>query len=153
MKLALNPEKWGPSLMGLVFGSAHFWLWRSAFPASGDVISSVTNVSGIAVGFLATAQGLLISLSETQVVRDLKQLGVHSLLMKYFTTAIHSSLLLCLLSLVLSLDPPSPEKPSPFFGQHWMFSLWIGLTVFTLAANYRVISLFSRVLHRASRDK
>ena len=141
MRISAISEKHSPSLL-LVLGTfGHFWLARTWYPTdANELFNGALNLSGVAVGFLATGQGLLCSLSDNFVVTQLKKLGLFERLLSSFTVAIRWCLLLALFSmLAFCID----FKPRPFF-----FSLWIGIFLGAGAASYRVIHMFGKILHK-----
>lgn len=142
-------EKHGPMGLGIAAAAAHYLFFRQACPDDGEIFGNVTNVSGIAVGFLATAQGLLVSMSETHLVTQLKQLHQYKPLLRYFSRAIQLALVLCLGSLLLTVAPVHEVGVPRFAGVEWAFSLWIGWLAWTASASFRVIHLFGRVIHES----
>ncbi|MBX3747319.1 MAG: hypothetical protein KF833_18575 [Verrucomicrobiae bacterium] len=104
-----------------------------------DLMATSATVAGVAVGFLATGQALLCSLSSNAVVESLKRFGHFDRMLKFFTAAILWNLVL-LVSTTLSYWIDMADAPG------W-FAVWTGLWVGSLVATWRVLDLFRRTLH------
>jgi hypothetical protein len=137
-------EKFGPWILGLLGGaSAVVWAWNDPLPRTlHDLLGATISVGAIAVGFLATAKSMLLSISKSRVVRELKNAGHFKRLTGYFMTAIRWSFLLAALSaLGLLFDLDGNKQPHP-----WLFGLWVFTLVAASACCYRVINLFAMIL-------
>jgi hypothetical protein len=66
------------------------------------LLPSALNISAIAVGFLATSQSILLSLSRSRAVRLMKESGHYKRLLKFLRRAITTSFLWAILTAWLS---------------------------------------------------
>ncbi|MEQ8467683.1 hypothetical protein [Coleofasciculus sp. E1-EBD-02] len=107
-----------------------------------DLLSAVTNLSGIAIGFLAAAQSILFSLPRKYVIQQLKKAGMYSRLLNYFMTAIQWSFVLAVISAFgLLIDFTK--------SQSWhslAFSVWLFILTTASLSYYRVIEVFTALL-------
>lgn len=134
-------ERHGPWIVAIISGVA-CRLCLPTMPNDMDVtnlMGTIINVSGVAMAFLATIQTLLLSMRENYILKEIQSLGVEHLLNDYMMNAIHSCLIVLLVSgagFLISWKPP---------GHPWMFAIWVGIVLYALAACYRIIYLFSRI--------
>lgn len=106
------------------------------------VLPLVTSVAGIAIGFLATAQAILLSMSSGRADRLLRDAGYYCYLVGYLSAAIHWSfgaVAVSLLGLVLfdSL-PPGIQRVGALS--------WWYVVGTSGALVYRVVLIFSKML-------
>jgi hypothetical protein len=110
-KNSFDIESWYPSLIaGAIILTAVLLLslsplasWKPVFVRGCILlIPAALNVSVIAIGFLATALSILLSLADTRVVRILKQKGHHKRLIGFFRSGISISFFWALISALLS---------------------------------------------------
>ena len=83
-------ERWYP-VVGAAGASAVYviLLWGEPLPKrSGDLIAATISVAAIAVGFLGTAQSILLSMPNRRIVRQLQDIGRFKLVRHYVTRAI-----------------------------------------------------------------
>ncbi len=144
-KLTALAEQIAPLIIGLIVFFVHYrfattWLPKEA----NDLLSNTINLSGIAVGFLATGQALLCSLSDNFVVKILKEHKRFDHMLRYFTWAIF----LCLLLALSSLAGYAIDVSAVLIQKPYLFSLWLGIFAAAATATLRVLILFSMILHR-----
>lgn len=144
-KITALLEKLAPYIAGGLATCSHY-LWASNWIPKeiNDLLSNTINLSGIAVGFLATGQGLLCSLSDNFVVKLLKQVGRFDEMLRFFTEAIF----LCLLLAFTSLFGYSVEITPFLTANPFVFSLWLGLFIAVAVATIRVLIFLAMILHR-----
>lgn len=137
-------ERWYPLISGLLVAVTYF-IFFDNYPLSAslkDLLSAVTNLSGIAIGFLAAAQSILFSLPRKYVIQQLKLTGIYNKLINYFVAAIQWSFGLAVLSaLGLLIDFSKP--------QYWhstTFGIWLFFLVTAMLSYYRVIEVFVAIL-------
>lgn len=139
-------ERWYPFLGGiatcglyLLFFKNFAFVSRDALP---NLFTAVVGVSAIAVGFLATAQSILISLETRRAVKFLKEANGFSRLVNYMMAATHLSFVLAALSaFALLLDPKAPR-----WWYHYAFSAWLLMLAWAGLAYYRIVSIFETIL-------
>lgn len=145
-----------PYLAGLAVAVAHFCAVPGWVPQTTEILSSTTNLAGIAVGFLGTGYGLLLTLSGSRIVRELKKLNAFNLLVKYFHHAIWLGLATACVSLVLATAWPDAKLPSSgsTLLSRWprLWSAWFGVIVATSYYTVRVIRHFLTVAEAAAND-
>jgi predicted neutral ceramidase superfamily lipid hydrolase len=137
-------ERWYPLISGLIVAVSYFIFFRNyPLPASlKDLLSAVTNLSGIAIGFLAAAQSILFSLPRKYVIQQLKATGMYNRLINYFIAAIQWSFGLAVLSAIGLLIDFSKA-------QYWhstALSIWLFFLITALLSYYRVIQVFVAIL-------
>ena len=142
-------EKFFPFLVGAI-ALALYVASRGRIPFSPpealrDLFAAIINVSAIAVGFLATAKSILVSLEDKPIVRMLKDAGYYSDLVRYLMTATQLCFGLAIASALLVLL----DFKTAAFWNHFAFGVWVFLTATAATACARVIRVFGRVLeHR-----
>jgi hypothetical protein len=140
MSWRVHVERQGPLVVAIGLGLFHGFLARTYYPANDkDLFSSVVNLSGIAVGFLATGQALLCSLSDNFVVVTLKKLRQFDSMLANFTIAIRACLFLAVYTLLSYLVP--------FQAEPVLFSVWLGFLVFAALTTLRVLWHLGSILH------
>jgi hypothetical protein len=94
---------------------------------------------------LVTAKSMLISISNSRVVKWLKETGTYITTIQYFSDAVNWSIFSAVLSsLLLLLDFQNPLKYILAGIVIWVFSM-----TSALLAMYRVIRLLTKILLRA----
>lgn len=137
-------ERWYPLIFGFTCSIIYLIFFRRyPLPESlKDLLSAVTNLSGIAIGFLAAAQSILFSLPRKYVIQQLKKAGMYSRLLNYFMTAIQWSFVLAVISAFgLLIDFTK--------SQSWhslAFSVWLFILTTASLSYYRVIEVFTALL-------
>ena len=138
-------ERYCPQLVGLLAFWIHLHFFPKWVPAEmKDLLANTITLSGVAVGFLATGQVLLCSLTDNFVVKSLRDCGRFEEMLHLFTWAIFFCLTLSLFSLLgYAFDLKSLLEQMP-----WLMSIWIGFWSATVAATIRVLVIFSMTLHK-----
>ena len=135
-------ERHSPWLLACATVAVHHFAWPQVFPdpaKTTEFFGNVVNISGIAVGFLATGQTLLCSLTDNFVVTTLKKYNRFEDMLRFFTGAICWCLSPCLFSLLTYWVD---------FQKHSiLFSLWLGVFVGAFFSTTRILGLFSKILH------
>lgn len=137
-------ERWYPLVSGVILTLCYFlFLRKYPLPNSiKDLFSAITNLSGITIGFLGTAQSILFSIDKKYVIQQLKVTGVYNKLINYFMTAIKWSFALGIISifcLILNFETMDAWHCLLFFA--WLFVLTT-----TALSCYRVIDVFAGIL-------
>ena len=148
--MSLWVEKWYPYLGGLIVFICYQLFIRPIFVLSSfcNLFSAVVSVSGIAIGFLATAKSILFSIQNRRVIKQLKDQNLYNLLIKYIMSAIRICFMLALISAAgLLIDEKNPPSWLPS-----AFSFWVFLSTVTTLSCYRVIQLFSKILTSKDND-
>ncbi|WP_026736134.1 hypothetical protein [Fischerella sp. PCC 9605] len=143
-----NLERWYPLTLGL-FSTVFYCLlfWGKPLPSSlKDVFSAATTLSGIAIGFLATAMSILFTISNTNVVKQIKNSNKYIRLINYFVDAINWSFLLAFLSFIgLFIEIKN------FGSWQWLaFGIWLFALLTSGFSAYRVIRVFAAILRAAN---
>lgn len=138
-------EQWYPIVGGVVFGLAYYYVLsaRGPLPCSlKDLLAAVINVSAIAIGFLATAESVMLGLENKTVVARLKKINYFGFVVDYMRGALVLAFVLALVSaagLLTDFVTPSPWHTKAF-------SAWLGLVAASLLAWIRIVSIFTRIL-------
>jgi hypothetical protein len=139
MKATKAIEKAAPWIACGTAFATHALGLRDLRPESNDLFGNVVNISGIAIGFLATGQALLCSLSDNFVVQTLRKLGRFEDMLRFFSSAIHWCLVLAIVSLLAYWIQ---FKDHPI-----LFSAWLGVFAGAGVSTVRILILFNGVLH------
>lgn len=137
-------EKWYPLCAGLVIGLVYGWWfpWRPESKALNALLPTIVSISAIAVGFIATAMSILVSMHGRRTIRSLRQMGTYDLLIRYMIGAVQWCLVLAVVSAVLLLtDLSSIER-----WLRWVLGAWVFLTIGTGLACFRIMSIFFAIL-------
>ncbi len=107
---------------------------------------SIINVSGILIGFMATAKAILVSIQNRRVIQFLRESGAYAMLIAYIMSAIRG----CFLVLVLSAAGTLVDLASfRWLGLvHLAIGFWVGVVVYAGVASYRIVHLVSKVLSK-----
>lgn len=142
--MALLFEKWYPITTAALAGAFYLLFLRDrGVPETlHEVFGAAVNVSAIAVGFLATAKSILISLDDKRVITHLKQTGKYSVFVNYLLRATQYSFALALLSGCALAVRLSSSRP----WQVYVFAAWLFFLVASLLSYYRVIHVFAKIL-------
>lgn len=138
-------ERVYPLVTCFVAGVVYYTL-APEFPVKADaapsLFSAIISVAAIGVGFLATANSIILSIDNRQIIKDLKDVGYYSRLIDYLLAAVAWSSLLAILSIVCFLaDLKAPES-----WHRWMFTIWVGLMFGAGFACVRIVSVFAKIL-------
>lgn len=107
-----------------------------------DLFAASASISSIVVGFLATAKATLLSISSGRSIKWMKSGGQYQILISYFMTAVHYSIVTAVVSALLLLF--NFEKLPPYAAYFVCF--WVFLSVGSLFSGYRIIRLYSTIL-------
>ncbi|MDZ7952443.1 hypothetical protein [Nostoc sp. DedQUE09] len=143
-----NIERWYPITFGLALTVLYCSLLRSKpLPTSlKDVFSAATTLSGIAIGFLATAMSILFTIGNTNVVKQMKNSNKYTILINYFMDAINWSFLLASLSFFGLF-----VEIKTFGSLQWLvFGIWLFTLLTSGLSSYRVIRVFAAILRGAN---
>jgi hypothetical protein len=113
-------------------------------------LSSTINVSAILMGFLGTAQAMLLSFNSKTFRNIRANKHLWKLLLSYFRWALWAALGLCVFSLVLfSLDTNrfTTWRFDNLPVSKLLMPSWIGLSAFAFLCFYRVVKVIFGLLH------
>lgn len=141
-------ERKYPLVVGILAAGAYRWCAGSQpLPASAkDLFNAVITVAAIGVGFLVTAQSILIDVGDRFLSRQIKEVRLWKPLLGYFrhatwwgfASAGSGALLLFFLN---------PTEPRAWHSL--VFCCWIVIVVTAAASAYRVISIFFSLIRDA----
>jgi type III secretory pathway component EscU len=139
-------EKYYPLACGAVITAAYLLLWdKFAFvsrTALTGLFTAVVSVSAIAVGFLATAESILLSLESKRVMKFLKEANSFNALVDYMMSAIHLSFALAAFSAFALLVGPDAH----LWWYKYAFALWLFVLSTASFSYYRIVSIFAKIL-------
>lgn len=147
-KMARLVEQLYPYCIAIVVASTCAW-WDPTPPkTTPTLLGAIINVSGIAIGFLAAAEAIILSIDDVRVIRHLKQAGGYTILVRYLSEAIIASFLLAAVSAVgLFRD---------FETGHWHWfgeAAWVFLLVAASLSYFRVLWVFFKILNSTTIQK
>lgn len=144
VKWGLIAERAYPYVLGVIVGVIYYYC-RSRLPAARnptDLLAALVNVSAIAVGFLATAQSVLLSIEGRTVMKRLKEQGYDKRLFGYLSTSISLGFVLAVVSaLALIVDFDVPAR-----WHQVAVAAWAALVVMSLMTWFRIARLFAKIL-------
>lgn len=111
----------------------------------GDMIS----FAAILVGFLATAQAILASVTSSENIRRFDSLGGWELLMGYFGWGITAGFIVVSLSALLRMF--SWDKAT--YGLRIGMSIWTVAAIWSILAAWRVVHIFTKLLKGLTRKE
>ena len=110
----------------------------------GQLFSSTLDIGAIAIGFLATAKTVLLSIQGSIAVERMRGSGLYEGLLKFILKAIRSSFALAAFSLAcIFLDKAISDIEVAW---ELVVSVWLALVITTGLASYRVIDVFFTIL-------
>ncbi len=151
-------EKWYPITGGVIATCLYYSISKnSALPnLIKDIFSAGATLSSIATGFLATAISIILTITNSDIVKLLKSMRVYVKLINYFMEAIRWSFLVVIFSLIgLFIDFSTNQSWHLFLFNsfnlkiHWQllfFNIWIFFLITSLLCTYRVVNIFAIIL-------
>jgi hypothetical protein len=141
-------ERWYPPAVGLgALGLSRYVLRKidQTLPSSAlqQAFASTVDIGAIAIGFLATALSVILSLQGTKADSFMRSSGLHDDVRHYMLKAIQWSFALVVVSLAFVLVDAfqlSAEQRS------WELSVWVSVLVTAGLACLRVLGIFFRIL-------
>jgi hypothetical protein len=142
--LGAKAERWYPHVVGLGVAVGYLLFLRDCrIPDSAqNLFSSVVSISAIAVGFLATAKSILISIDKKPIIEQLRRVGYYPVLVDYLMAAVWWSFVLSFLSAVCLLL----DWKSVTFWNRAVLTAWLFVLVTAALMCYRVIHIFGKLL-------
>lgn len=111
------------------------------------LLTNSITITSIFIGILMSLLGFLLTVSGKAVVRNLKKLNAHKMLLNYFMLPICSGILTVILSLIMTISSTKNKNISVFLSVTWI----ILITYFILAF-IRVIVLMYCILIEVFED-
>ncbi|MBR8124230.1 hypothetical protein [Burkholderia multivorans] len=147
-------ERFYPAVFAIAGGvSALRFGMRFEADKYSNQLSSTINVSAILMGFLGTAQAMLLSFN-TKAFRGIRaNRYLWALMLSYFRSALLASLALCVFSLVLfSVDTAHFKSwaVGPLALEGYLMPVWIALAVYAFFSFYRVVRVVFLLLNDPS---
>lgn len=102
----------------------------------------VIGVAAIGVGFLGTTKAILVSISESRVMKRIKQSGEYERLLGYLFCGVWSCLALVLLSTLYMLLPLADGTTMTIA----LLALWFAVAGFSIGGCVRVIVILNVIL-------
>src|SRR5579864_745140 len=131
-------ERSYPFILALV-AAIGFFLFVPRFPVSANaapsLFSAMISLAAIAVGFLATAKSILLTIDKRQIIIQLKATGKYETLVDYIVFAILWSFALAAASAVCFIA----DLSTPAEWHHWVFTAWVFILVTAGGGCFRVI--------------
>jgi hypothetical protein len=122
---------------------AYWCYWNDPTPpkTAVELLAAVISVASIAVGFLAAAQAIILSLNDVRIIRLLRDLHYYDRMLRYFNEAIGLSFAAAGLSAVALLKDFEHEQWHRGFEAIWVFFVCAATLCYA-----RVMSTFFRIL-------
>lgn len=141
-------EGYFPVLLGVIAVAFYYVIpfGQSICHGFGKLLESSITISSIAVGFLAAAKSILISLDDKLVVQNLKKVGHYERLISFFIKAIYACFFLTLFSSGLLLF----EFKQLNWWKEVAIGTWLFMAILSAASCLRIINLFSKILRKST---
>jgi hypothetical protein len=107
-----------------------------------DAFAAAVNIAAIGVGFLLTANSILVSADDKTIIRLAKEAGVYKVLVRYMLSATYWCLMAAILSVIGLLYDPAwrlPWYPSAL-------AMWMFFASGATASLFRVLLVFAQFL-------
>lgn len=147
--MALLLEKLYPALLGILAFFVNPWYWSCwRLPSNlGELMSMSVNVAAITLGFLASANAIMLSLEDRPVAKSLKTVKQDgqtywNILCSYLSAAIRWSFLLAAISVAGRLAPLDPTE----CWTRYLFFAWIAILVAAGTSCIRIARLLATIL-------
>jgi len=126
-----------------------YWRFRLS-PPPRDLLTVVVSVCAIAVGFVATAKSILLTIQERTVIRFFRDSNRYATLVNYFMAAVYWSFLCAGLSAFgLLFDLP---KLNWWVGRVGA-TLWVLLVAGSTLTYFRVLHIFGLILRSQAQEQ
>jgi hypothetical protein len=98
--------------------------------------------------FMGAAAGILIAVSGSQFIKQLKQAGAYGVIVQYMLTSAGWSIA----SAVISVASLGPSWSSPQWWQPYVITVWLFIAATALGTLVRVLLLFSKIMRCIADD-
>lgn len=145
-----NFEKIYPLTLGVLAPMTYWVLFRDTIFSPNIVVvyQSVINVSAITIGFLITAQSILVALDSREIISRMKEYKMYGEMLRYFSFTINISLILCVLSgLILLTDTVNKSVSMQVATHQFLFYVWLFCLVTTIFSFVRIARIFGSILN------
>lgn len=126
---------------------AYLYNWSSNVSNFEKILDSVITFSSIIIGFLGALLGILFTVKDTQLVKDLFK-EHRSTLRYYFNEALITGFILIVLSAVFYIFK---DKETDYV--RYLFCTWIGFVSLFVCSSYRLISNLMSLLFNSDKIK
>ena len=139
-------ERWYPLGVGAAAATLYYFFFRGCqvTDAVQNLLLAIVTIAAIAVGFLATAKSILISIDDKLIVQRLKRVGYYKILVGYLLNAVWWAFGLSIFSAACLLIDWKDAA-----GASWnrlVLAAWVLVVTTTLLACVRVIYIFGKIL-------
>jgi hypothetical protein len=139
-------EKLCPYVVGVAASvpfALYYVLRRTPLPEGAtEALVVLVSVSAIAIGFIATAKMILLTVPSNKAVRQLREAGLFNLYMRYMMEAITWCFIVAGIAGVLLFLFRAMVTPLPAVG----YTLVVFSSATAAARSYQVIHIFSKLL-------
>jgi hypothetical protein len=144
--MGMRTEKWFPIVVGTVAAMLYFLMFRgyAITDSVQNLLLAIVSIAAIAVGFLATAKSILISIDDKLIVQRLKRVGYYKILVDYLLGAVWWSFGLSILSTACILV--DWKDPGGAWWNRLLLAAWIFVLTTAMLACGRVIYIFGKLL-------
>jgi len=136
---SLRAERYYPEIMALISAIACL-CFNFQFPKNLDAfLSASLTFSAILIGFLSTAQAIVMSFPSGSVMDTLKSSGYINVLIQYLRLAIYGLLFFSALNLLGFFQPGGLLSCAHKF-------FWVASCIYSFASFYRIIEIFIKIM-------
>ena len=132
--------------ISLAFAFAAHWLVASkGFPARmDDLVSNSLSIGALMVGLLATGQTFYLSLTPTEIFRQLKKLKLHLELPAWCAFGMAAGLAATLASLLAMTLTKKPMQEAS--SDLWLFDLWVATWALAVQSFIKALRILHKVI-------
>lgn len=142
-------ESYYPAILSVLLTMIFFFLCKVSIKEkvfSKEIISVVVNIAGILFGFLLTVLALLLQ-SDSKSLKLIKVYGRFGELIKFNKSAVYSSALSLVLSLIfLIVIDLKPEISFHIYLYDFLKWFWFFILMTTLLKTYRYVDIFYNLI-------
>ncbi|GEL73195.1 hypothetical protein [Myxococcus virescens] len=144
-------EKVHPYVLGAAAPVAAYYLFKERpLPVLQPLFAMTLDLGAIAIGFLGTAKGILLSIDSSKVIQEMRALGSYERLTTYIINAVRCAFILAgssFLGVLVDSSIPKDDVQTRLM----MFSAWIGIVTAVAFSSYQVVDTFFDALKSKSR--
>ena len=142
--MSLLIEKSWPYILSVLIVASWFFYWEKPFPSdAGDLLGATGNVSAVLVGFLITAQAIVLGLTNTPLFSRLSDTGYDKVFFRYIYEAEIAGVLLLCCSIFGFFASDDVGATPAYFQILWISSFLLSLTLF-----FRVVMMMFSFLKK-----
>ena len=144
-KLMKLLEKWYPYIVasGCAFVYIVWSRWMPDAQKVPAILSAVISVSAISVGFLGAIKAVILSLSSSRAIQNIKKAGYYEILVSYLSEAVTWSFIVAWISVLFLFIDLKPGNTV----HECACTAWVFLVIASLLSCFRITRIFVKLMH------